>query len=100
MSDCRNIMKRAEATRNLAITDNDISYFNGLLSEFPNDGMVHFQLGLAYKALDEKEDALKEFRIAEALFFMPKWKAIAREEITSLSEQEPSVFDKDDIVIF
>ena len=96
MSDCRNIMKRAEATRNLAITDN----FNGLLSEFPNDGMVHFQLGLAYKALDEKEDALKEFRIAEALFFMPKWKAIAREEITSLSEQEPSVFDKDDIVIF
>ena len=62
--------------------------------------MVHFQLGLAFKALDEKEDALKEFRIAESLFFMPRWKAIAREEITSLSEQEPSVFDKDDIVIF
>ena len=40
MSDCKAIWRRAEAARNLAITDNDISYFNGLLSEFPNDGMV------------------------------------------------------------
>ena len=42
MSDWRNIWKRAEAVRDIAITDNDISYFNGLLSEFPNDGMVHY----------------------------------------------------------
>lgn len=100
MSDWRNIWKRAEAVRDIAITDNDTSYFNGLLSEFPNDGMVHYQLGLAYKALDEKEDALKEFKNAESLFFMPRWKAIAGAEIASLSQQEPPVFDKDDIVIF
>lgn len=100
MSDWRNIWKRAEAVRDIAITDNDTSYFNGLLSEFPNDGMVHYQLGLAYKALDEKEDALKEFKITESLFFMPRWKAIAGAEIASLSQQEPPVFDKDDIVIF
>ena len=100
MSDCKAIWRRAEAARNLAITDNDISYFNGLLSEFPNDGMVHYQLGLAYKVLDEKEDALKELKIAESLFFMPKWKAIARAEIESLSQGEKPIFDKDDIVIF
>jgi tetratricopeptide (TPR) repeat protein len=100
MSDWRNIWKRAEAVRDIAITDNDISYFNGLLAEYPKDGMVHLQLGKAYKALGEKDDAIKEFKIAESLLVMPKWKAIAREEITSLSEQEPSVFDKDDIVIF
>lgn len=100
MSDCKIIWKRAEAARNLAITDNDISYFNGLLSEFPHDGMVHYQLGLACKALNETEDACKEFRIAESLFFMPKWKAIARTEIESLSQQDKPIFDKDDIVIF
>ena len=100
MSDWRNIWKRAEAAKNLAITDNDISYFNGLLSEYPKDGMVHFQLGLAYKALDEKADALKELKIAESLLIMPKWKAIAREEMSSLLQRDKPIVDEDDFIIF
>ena len=100
MSDWRNIWKRAEAVRDIAITDNDISYFNGLLAEYPKDGMVHLQLGKAYKALGEKDDAIKEFKIAESLLVMPKWKAIAREEMSSLLQRDKPIVDEDDFIIF
>lgn len=98
MSNWKTIWKRAEAAKNAAIFNRDISSFADLLLEFPNDGMVHYQLGLAYKEIGEKENALKEFKKAETLLIMPRWKAKARAEISYLSEQNDS--NDDDIADF
>jgi tetratricopeptide (TPR) repeat protein len=64
--------------------------FQHLLEKCPDDGMVYYERGEAYEYLKDFEKAESDYRIAESLFPLKHWKAIAREGLARVQYQKQS----------
>lgn len=86
MSTWKDIMRLAEVAKAEMVKDRATGKraFDSLLKQYPNDGMVFFKRGEAYKELGAKEYAAEDFRRAMGLFPMPVWKEKAREAYESV----------------
>ncbi len=83
MSDWRSIMMEADAAKRAMIINQagGEAQFELLLQRYPGDGMLYFKRGEAYEALGQLDKACSDFRRAQALFPMAKWKSTARQAI-------------------
>ena len=88
MSNFRELMKKADMAKKFSIAERDVGYFDILIKEYPNDGMVHLRLGETYEYLNEIEKAKKEYKLAAALFPMPQWKNNAEVSLKRLEEKK------------
>lgn len=89
----QSITKQAVEAKRKLVCFGDYSGFEVLLNALPNDGMIHYFLGLAYIDMGENDDARKELEIAKELFPMLKWKEKCDEALRELVDDE-------DLVIF
>lgn len=72
-------MEAEQAKKEMLIDqDEGEKRFAELLRQYGADGMIFYKRAEAWEALDNKENALADFRKAEALFPMAAWKANAR----------------------
>lgn len=82
MADWKEIWKRAENAKIHFIQTNNFVIFEDLLKQYPNDGMVYYNLGNAYEERKEYDKALEAYQKAQSLFPMFKWRQKAHEGIT------------------
>lgn len=107
MPDWKEIWKRAENAKYHYVQTNNFVVFENLLKEFPNDGMVYYNLGAAYEERKEYDKALEAYQKAQSLFPMFKWRQKAHVGVTRVqsiingdnTSKETNTLD-DDIVIF
>lgn len=80
MSEWRDIWKKAlVANRKFLITKNyEKSGFCELIKQFPEDGMVRFDLAISYDFLNDKEKAIDNYKKAEMFFPVKHWQNIAK----------------------
>ena len=83
MTDFREIMNQAELARRKMVVSKaeGLNLFDALIQERGEDGMIYFKRAEAFEALGNFKKSLADFRIAKALFPMPKWKQIAQDGI-------------------
>jgi hypothetical protein len=64
--------------------------FEEVLRQHGEDGMIYFIRGEGYESLSENERALNDFRLAEILFPLPKYKDQARNAAARVEARLPS----------
>ena len=89
MADFKDIMNQAELTRRKMVVSKaeGLNLFDVLIQEHGEDGMIYFKRAEAYEALGNFKKSLADFRIAKALFPMPKWKQIAQDGIERMENK-------------
>ena len=90
----REIMKKADMAKKFSIAEHDTVYFEVLLKEYPKDGMVHLRLGETYEALNDIENAAKEYKLAASLFPMPQWRNNAEVSLQRLGVEKKNMPNK------
>lgn len=87
VGDWRAITAKAEQAKRALVADRVAGdqVFDGLLEQFPGDGMVYLKRGEAYEAVGDRAAAADDFRKALALLPMATWKATAREGLQRVS---------------
>ena len=80
MSDWQRAMAEARSAKMLLLKDRAAGEkrFEQVLERHGEDGMIYFIRGGAYESLEENEPALNDYRLAEILFPLPKYKEQAR----------------------
>ena len=80
MSRFRDIWAKAlHANRALALRQGGAeAIFDGLIFEYPKDGMVLYERAEAHEYLGHLDRAEADYRRAAGLFPLPHWKAVAR----------------------
>jgi hypothetical protein len=92
MSDWQKVMAEARGAKMVLLKDRIAGEkrFEEVLRQHGEDGMIYFIRGEAYESLDENERALNDFRLAEILFPLPKYKEQARNAATRVESGLPS----------
>lgn len=103
MSTWRDIWKKSlKANRLYSLDDSEGNYYLAELSrkyeQEKKDGMIHYALAEALEFRNEKEKALKEYKLAKDLFPVEHWKEVAQQTIerVSLNKTAEEFFDKND----
>jgi len=69
----------------LVDVEQGLTLFDGLLRQYPSDGMVYFKRAEAHEALGVLHLAAEDYRRALALFPKEQWKAKAREGLARVT---------------
>lgn len=102
MPDWQKAMAEARSAKMLLLKDRAAGEkrFEQVLERHGEDGMIYFIRGEAYESLAENESALNDYRLAEILFPLPKYKdqarsAASRIEAHLLPSKKPHSLDTD-----
>lgn len=76
MSDWQKAMAEARAAKMLLLKDRTAGEkrFQEILERHGGDGMIYFIRGEGYESLAENQAALNDYRLAEILFPLPKYR--------------------------
>jgi hypothetical protein len=102
MSDWRKTIAEARSAKALLLQDRIAGEkrFQQVFDTNGEDGMIYFIRGEGYESLAENESALNDYRLAEILFPLPKYKDQARRaalhiEARLLPTKKPQTFESD-----
>lgn len=92
MADWQKAMAEARAAKMILLKDRvgGEKRFEEVLQRQGEDGMIYFIRGEGYESLGDKEQALNDYRLAEILFPLPKYKAQARDAAARVEAALPS----------
>jgi hypothetical protein len=92
MSDWQTAMAEARSAKMLLLKDRAAGEqrFKEVLERYGEDGMIYFIRGEGYESLEEKKSALNDYRLAEILFPLPKYKDQARTAAARIEARLPA----------